>query len=599
MKKITLLALTAIASLSGWNAQAQFAESFEAGIPATWTVVNEDGGEYTWEASSDAPHSGTGNVEVHWEGTAHNDLLVTPAITVAAAVNDQFSFWAGIDGTFYTEDFEVRLSTTGTAAADFTVLLGSGTVTTDGTDGDFTQYVYNLTPYVGQTVYVAIVAVDTDRFYLYIDDVVSDALPSCIAPVDGVAEVTSGTTATLSWTTGGAANAEVVVQLADTGVPADTNDTGAAATGNTYSATDLLPATDYEFYVRDECVDGTDLSQWAGPFAFNTTIVPGCSTPVAPADGATSIPVGDVTFEWTAPTTGDAATSYDMYYGLTADAVTEFVGNFDETTALITLTGYDTLFFWRIVPINAGGEATGCTDTIWSFTTESAPLPPVNDECGGATALTPAGDFETGAIVTTNAGATDTEGIVPDCQDDVDASVWYTVEVPASGSITIQTKEADGSPLFDTVVEAYTGTCGALVALDCNDDDDDALFSTLPLTNLEAGSTIYIAVYRYGSSDGIAGAFQIAAYDDSLLATNSFNSGAFEAYPNPVQDVLNVSYTKEISDMAVYNMLGQQVFAQTLQAKSAKVDLSFLSKGNYIVKLTSDNEVKTLKIVKQ
>ena len=598
MKKITLFALTAISSFCGWNAQAQFAESFEAGIPVTWTVINEDGGDYTWAASTSAPHTGTGNAVVHWEGTAHNDFLITPAITVAAAVNDQFSFWAGIDGTFYTEDFQVRLSTTGTAVEDFTVLLDEGTVTTDGTIGDFTKYLYNLTPYVGQTVYIAIVAVDTDRFYLYVDDVVSDALPSCVAPIDGVAVVTSGSTATLSWTTGGAANAEVVVQLADTGVPADANDTGAAATGNTYSAINLDPATNYEFYVRDECVDGTDLSEWAGPFAFNTTLVPGCSTPVIPADGATSVPVGDVTFEWTAPTTGDPATSYDMYYGFTPDAVTEFVGNFEATTALITLTGYDALFYWRIVPINAGGEATGCDDTVWSFTTEAAPLPPANDDCAGATALIPAGDFATGTTTVTNAGATES-ATIPDCQGNVDADVWFTVEVPASGSITLETQAADGSPLFDTIIEAYSGTCGALVPLDCNDDNEDDLFSTLPLTGLVGGSTIYVAVYRYGGSTGIAGAFQIAAYDDSLLATNSFNNSAFTAYPNPVQDVLNLSYSKEISDIAVYNMLGQQVFTKSLNAKSAQVDLSFLNGGNYIVKLTSNNEVKTLKIMKQ
>jgi hypothetical protein len=417
-----------------------------------------------------------------------------------------------------------------------------------------------------------------------------------------MATVTSGTTADLTWTTGGAANAEVVVQPEGTGVPAVADNTGEAASGNTYAAIGLDPATDYEFYVRDECTDGTEFSEWSGPYVFNTTIVPGCSTTIVPVDGAVDVAVGDITFEWTAPTTGDPATSYDMYYGLTPDDVNEFIGNFEDTTALITITGYDAVFYWRIVPVNAGGEATACDDTIWSFTTEAAPAPPANDECLTAIELTPAVDFETSAILATNAGATYTDGTVPDCQDDIDANVWFTVVVPQDGNITLETQTAPGTTLFDTVIEAYTGACGALVPVDCDDDGGpdgpNTLFSILDLTGLTPGSTLTVAVYRYGSSDGIAGDFRIGAYN-ATLAAKSFKGGTFAAYPNPVKDVLNLSYTKQINDVVVYNMIGQQVFAQTVNVKDAQINLSALNTGSYIVKVTSDNEVQTLKVLKQ
>lgn len=598
MKKITFLALGMFA-LFGWQASAQFSESFDAGIPASWTVLNQDGGDYTWAGVTTIPHTGAGHVVVHWEAAAHNDLLISPTIAVAAGVNDQFSFWAGINGTSWTENFEVRVSTTGTAAADFTV-LGAGTVTTDAFAGNYTKFVYNLTPYVGQNIHVAIVAVDTDRFYLYVDDVVSDALPSCVAPIDGVADVTSTTSADLSWTTGGAANSEVVVQAAGTGVPADANDTGVNVTGTTYTAT-VSAATMYEFYVRDECTLGSEFSEWSGPFAFNTFVVPGCSAPITPADGATEVPTGDITFEWAAPTTGDPATSYDMYYGETADDVTNFVGNFEDTTALITITGFDVTFYWRIVPINEAGEATGCEGDAWSFTTQSPPLPPVNDECAGAIAITAAGDFATGAIVTTNSGATE-DTLVPSCQANVDSTVWYTVVVPASGTLTLETQAADGSSLSDTIIVAYTGTCGALVAAGCNDDkdaDNSDFFSTLPLTGLVGGSTLYVAVSRYGSSGGAAGEFQLAAYDASLLATDTFDTAAFVSYPNPVSDVLNLSYNKNITDVNVFNLLGQQVLSKSVNANQSKIDMSTLSAGTYMVKVTSDNQVKTIKVMKQ
>ncbi|MFY8009709.1 MAG: GEVED domain-containing protein, partial [Flavobacterium sp.] len=68
-------------------------------------------------------------------------------------------------------------------------------------------------------------------------------VPSCAAPSAGVATVTSSTTANLSWTSGGAANAEVKIQPAGTGTPATANDTGVNVTGNTYAASSLSPMT--------------------------------------------------------------------------------------------------------------------------------------------------------------------------------------------------------------------------------------------------------------------------------------------------------------------------------------------------------------------
>ncbi len=195
-------------------------------------------------------------------------------------------------------------------------------------------------------------------------------IPTCVAPSNGMANVTSSTTADLTWTSA-VTEGEIVVQEAGTGTPATAPGTGETFTGATaYEATGLLAMTAYEFYVRNECTPDV-FSSWAGPFAFNTTQLPGCASDPTPADGATNVPVGDVTFSWTAPTTGDPAVSFDMYYGLTPGEANIFVANFPTTTAEITLTGYNTDFYWMIVPVNVSGDAIGCIE--WHFTTEPAP----------------------------------------------------------------------------------------------------------------------------------------------------------------------------------------------------------------------------------
>ena len=181
MKKITLLIAVLVAFC--WQSNAQFTESFDTEIPATWTVLNEDGGAFTWEYETAYPQAGAGHARIHWEGAAHQDFLISPQFTVTGGVSDRVNFYAGIQGTFWTETFEVRVSTTGIAAADFTDLIASETASTDAAAADYTLYSYDLSAYDGSDIYVAIVATDTDRFYLAIDEFSVDTAPLCSAPV--------------------------------------------------------------------------------------------------------------------------------------------------------------------------------------------------------------------------------------------------------------------------------------------------------------------------------------------------------------------------------------------------------------------------------
>ncbi|MGK4568941.1 T9SS type A sorting domain-containing protein [Flavobacterium sp. 3HN19-14] len=70
-------------------------------------------------------------------------------------------------------------------------------------------------------------------------------------------------------------------------------------------------------------------------------------------------------------------------------------------------------------------------------------------------------------------------------------------------------------------------------------------------------------------------------------------------YPNPVKNVLNLTYAQSISNVAVYNLLGQKVLENTVNANTAKVDMSGLSAGSYVVKVTADNQTKSIKVIKE
>ena len=70
-------------------------------------------------------------------------------------------------GIPFLEDFEVRLSTASNIPGDFSSLLGS-VVNTPAT---YTKYSYDLAPYVGQPVYLAIRYTSGDEWRLLVDDV--------------------------------------------------------------------------------------------------------------------------------------------------------------------------------------------------------------------------------------------------------------------------------------------------------------------------------------------------------------------------------------------------------------------------------------------
>lgn len=84
------------------------------------------------------------------------------------------------------------------------------------------------------------------------------------------------------------------------------------------------------------------------------------------------------------------------------------------------------------------------------------------------------------------------------------------------------------------------------------------------------------------------------------LATPDFNSNKFTVYPNPVKDILNIGYNKTIADVAIYNILGQEVLVKKVNADQSQINVANLSKGTYLVKVTAeDGATKTMKVVKE
>lgn len=127
----------------------------------------------------------------------------------------------------------------------------------------------------------------------------------------------------------------------------------------------------------------------------------------------------------------------------------------------------------------------------------------------------------------------------------------------------------------------------------------DATLHTETVTFTPTTSGVY-----YFGFNAYSDANQWDLYVDDIsisasLSNTTFAANKFSFYPNPVKDVLNISYTKTITQVNVYNIVGQEVAVKSINDTQSKIDMSNLSKGTYMVKVTSEGLTQTIKVLKE
>lgn len=352
----------------------------------------------------------------------------------------------------------------------------------------------------------------------------------------------------------------------------------------------FVPATTGTYYFAVRVNQPSFSPNYVAFDDFELKLSPACPTPSASASSVTSS---------TADVSWSAVPSATLGYEYVLDNVaTDPTGSGTSTTATTyAATGLTqlTTYYFHIRSVCSAG--TYSTWSTISFTTLATP--PVNDNCASAIALTVGATFASNVTDGSNAGATSgSEGTPTTCLGYSGGDIWYSAVVPASGTLSIETGNSTlGATGFDSVFTIYTGTCGSLTQINCDDDGaTTGAYSFKALTGLTPGSTLLIRVYEY-SNDNI-GSFGISAYDASLSAT-SFDKSNFVAYPNPVKDVLNLSYKTAISNVSVLNLLGQEVLNTKANSNDVQVNMSTLNTGAYIVNITVEDTVHTIKVIKE
>lgn len=326
------------------------------------------------------------------------------------------------------------------------------------------------------------------------------------------------------------------------------------------------------------------------------TAAPNCATLTSPANNAMGIVyTTPLNLTWTAPVGGEPAELYDVYLGTTADPTT-LIATVSTTSYSVSNLSASTQYYWKVVPKNAFGSASGCT-TVYTFTTTDPTY------CtAGATSTS----FEKISNVTfadINKSSTSTAG--------------YEDFTSVVGNVTKTSSY--------TFTASFTGTSYSSdevrVWIDFNQDkdfDDEGELvlvtpkklspwtGTIEIPATANTGTTRMRVRLHDSSSGgnvnpcgTSTYGQVEDYTIAIgtLATSENALSQVQIYPNPATDILNVTKVSSNALYSIYNVSGQLIAKGKITDN--KVSVSKLQAGVYIISVEDKGNVEKVKFIKK
>jgi len=419
----------------------------------------------------------------------------------------------------------------------------------------------------------------------------------------------------------------------------------------------LAPGTVYQFYIQADCGSGLN-NPWTGPLTYSTPIVNDstCDAVAVPVDGSTNtytnagatqqigtiVPgFNTVWFTFVAPASGNVEIST--------------CGNdFNNMLAIYSATDCSNFGTFTFEDGATGNPFTACVG-VGSAGVNSCGLTPGNtyylvigSEVNGVTGLFPLKLTELPAI---NAGSAVPQDV---CEDNIAVDLfttivgnatttgtWYNpvasagneasalisvvgapagtypffyVQVEVCGSDTVQTSI--------TVVETPNVGMGGIINAGCNynsvsladglsgtidfggtwfTSSGNALTSSLVTYNMDpAGSYVYHYVVDNGVCASDTATVTVNVID--CLGIDDVTNNRLSVYPNPVVETLTIqNLSIETALLQLFDVQGKLINVIQLNGVygNYNLDMQNIERGMYIVRITTENSVQEVRIVKQ
>ena len=418
----------------------------------------------------------------------------------------------------------------------------------------------------------------------------------CPAPIIGNVAVTSDNV-TVAFTADGTVEAAIVEGATFNAT------TGTVVTGNTYTFTNLQPATEYTFGLRTLCEDGA-ASSWVTRTVTTDSAV--CFVPTNVTVSATTFDGATIT--WTA---GGEETAWEVrVYSTTFDQT------YTANTNSLTVSGLNEGTF--NVSVRALCSATNSSE--WSepiqFSTESC-LAPTGVTVSGITANSATVSWP--AVATSNGSYTMEYGF-----SGFSRGQGTTVEVTGT-TYTITGLESEAE--YDVYVASYCGenivSPWSTVTSFTTIGGQETYTITVQSNNTAWGTVTGGGTYPAGTQvtltatatsigefvewqDGNTEAQRSIVVTGNATYTATFrekvgiddvDGNAIALYPNPASTTVTIAGMELQSQIVIVDMNGREVYRANAADGSVKVDVSSLSKGAYFVRITGEKTNAIRKLV--
>jgi len=103
------------------------------------------------------------------------------------------------------------------------------------------------------------------------------------------------------------------------------------------------------------------------------------------------------------------------------------------------------------------------------------------------------------------------------------------------------------------------------------------------------------------SFEGFGGALLLSTGElvPATLGIKNHTMVSLKYFPNPVSDVLTLSNDNEISEVTVYNFMGQKVMTQSPNSQQTSINLSGLLPSAYLIVVFSEGIKAAFKVIKK
>lgn len=315
---------------------------------------------------------------------------------------------------------------------------------------------------------------------------------------------------------------------------------------------------------------------------------PTCATFTAPLNNSTTLP-SNGTMTWSP---GAGATSYKLYIGTTAGGTDILNGTVVNGTSYQVALNVGTLYYAKVISTNSFGESTGCAEI--SFTTTNPTY------CAADATSTSFEKIGNVSFANINNPSTSTAGYenFTSVVGTVNRSSTYTANVTISGYDTDTTNiwiDYNQDGIFDETTEKVVLSSAAVAT------GSITIPATAKLGNTRMRVRMHYAAI--GGNDTACGSSTYGQVEDytlnigAVLAVSSVNKSNLSVYPNPFQDVINISDVKGVKSISIVDISGRLI--KSLKP-AIQLQVSDLKTGMYIVNLVmEDGTVRSIKTIKK